>query len=155
MRKSFPAQPSALAAVRAFARRQADESGLPAKQGEEVAAAVEQAFAGALSQRSGEPVEVRVRVLGERIEVDFLSESAEGSGPRAAMASISFASWLGQQLKNRGLSQEAAARRIGVSLKTVSRWVRGETEPRFRELGLIQSAFGEQPQQGNLAPPDR
>jgi transcriptional regulator with XRE-family HTH domain len=52
---------------------------------------------------------------------------------------------LSEELKERGLSQEAAARRIGVSLKTVSRWVRGETEPRFRELALIQRAFGEQP----------
>ena len=48
-------------------------------------------------------------------------------------------------LKREGLSQEAAARQLGVSVKTVSRWVGGETEPRLRELRRIQEVFGEAP----------
>ena len=39
----------------------------------------------------------------------------------------------------------AAARQLGVSVKTVSRWVGGETEPRLRELRRIHEVFGEAP----------
>ena len=152
MRKTFPARKSVLPAVRAFAREQADDSGLPVEQREEVAAAVEHAFDDALSRRSDEPLEVRLRVLGERIEIEFQTPAA---GNRVLSPTGSFASWLSNQLKTRGLSQEAAVRRIGVSLKTVSRWVRGETEPRFRELSLINSAFGEQPLVSGTGDPDR
>jgi transcriptional regulator with XRE-family HTH domain len=45
----------------------------------------------------------------------------------------------------RGLSQEAAARQLGVSVKTVSRWVGGETEPRLHDLRRIHQVFGEAP----------
>jgi transcriptional regulator with XRE-family HTH domain len=48
-------------------------------------------------------------------------------------------------LKREGLSQEAAARQLGVSVKTVSRWVGGETEPRLRDLRRIHEVFGEGP----------
>ena len=44
-----------------------------------------------------------------------------------------------------GLTQEAAARQLGVSVKTVSRWVGGATEPRMRDLRRIQEVFGETP----------
>jgi transcriptional regulator with XRE-family HTH domain len=57
----------------------------------------------------------------------------------------SFAEWLSGVLKREGLSQEAAARQLGVSVKTVSRWVGGETEPRLRELRRIHEVFGEAP----------
>ena len=57
----------------------------------------------------------------------------------------SFAEWLAGVLKREGLSQEAAARQLGVSVKTVSRWVGGETEPRLRELRRIHEVFGEAP----------
>jgi ribosome-binding protein aMBF1 (putative translation factor) len=136
-----------VAAVREFAREQAVESGISPKQREEVAAAVERAFASALSRRTSQTLEVRVRLLGDSIEVEFMSGGAHETEPGqdGAHWTGSFAVWLSQELRERGLSQEAAARRIGVSLKTVSRWVRGETEPRFRELALIQGAFGEQP----------
>ena len=45
----------------------------------------------------------------------------------------------------KGLTQEAAARQLGVSVKTVSRWVGGATEPRMRDLRRIQEVFGEVP----------
>jgi DNA-binding XRE family transcriptional regulator len=146
-RRTFPAHPAALAAVREFAREQAMESGVSAQKREQVAAAVEQAFASALTRPSTQPVEVRLLVSDDRIEVEFLPYGdSKSSLPRGGERwSGSFSLWLSEELKERGLSQEAAARRIGVSLKTVSRWVRGETEPRFRELALIQRAFGEQP----------
>jgi transcriptional regulator with XRE-family HTH domain len=48
-------------------------------------------------------------------------------------------------LKREGLSQEEAARQLGVSVKTVSRWVAGHTEPRLKDLRRIQEVFGEVP----------
>jgi acylphosphatase len=56
-----------------------------------------------------------------------------------------FAEWLAGVLKREGLSQEAAARQLGVSVKTVSRRVGGETEPRLRDLRRIHEVFGEGP----------
>jgi transcriptional regulator with XRE-family HTH domain len=56
-----------------------------------------------------------------------------------------FADWLAQVLRREGLTQEAAARQLGVSVKTVSRWVGGETEPRLRDLRRIHEVFGEAP----------
>ena len=57
----------------------------------------------------------------------------------------SFAEWMGSALRREGLTQEAAARQLGVSVKTVSRWVGGATEPRMRDLRRIQEVFGEVP----------
>ena len=56
-----------------------------------------------------------------------------------------FAEWMSRTLRREGLTQEAAARQLGVSVKTVSRWVGGATEPRMRDLRRIQEVFGEIP----------
>ena len=40
---------------------------------------------------------------------------------------------------------QAAAHRLGVSGKTVNRWVQGHTEPRMRELRRVQEVFGDLP----------
>jgi len=56
-----------------------------------------------------------------------------------------FADWMSSALRREGLTQEAAARQLGVSVKTVSRWVGGATEPRMRDLRRIQEVFGEVP----------
>ncbi len=56
-----------------------------------------------------------------------------------------FAEWMSSALRREGLTQEAAARQLGVSVKTVSRWVGGATEPRMRDLRRIQEVFGEIP----------
>jgi DNA-binding XRE family transcriptional regulator len=56
-----------------------------------------------------------------------------------------FADWMQDALRTQGLTQEAAARQLGVSVKTVSRWVGGATEPRMRDLRRIQEVFGEVP----------
>jgi DNA-binding XRE family transcriptional regulator len=56
-----------------------------------------------------------------------------------------FADWMSTALRREGLTQEAAARLLGVSVKTVSRWVGGATEPRMRDLRRIQEVFGEIP----------
>src|SRR5215472_15691288 len=56
-----------------------------------------------------------------------------------------FADWMSTALRREGLTQEAAARMLGVSVKTDSRWVGGATEPRMRDLRRIQEVFGEVP----------
>jgi DNA-binding XRE family transcriptional regulator len=80
--------------------------------------------------------------------------SAPGPRPGAGSASAgtdagtppeTFAEWMSSVLRREGLTQEAAARQLGVSVKTVSRWVGGATEPRMRDLRRIQEVFGQLP----------
>ncbi len=77
--------------------------------------------------------------------------SCAGAAPAAAARaaqpgqSATFAEWMSSALRREGLTQEAAARQLGVSVKTVSRWVGGATEPRMRDLRRIQEVFGEVP----------
>jgi len=58
---------------------------------------------------------------------------------------VSFADWFAGALRREGMTMEAAARQLGVSVKTVSRWVGGATEPRLRDLRRIRDVFGELP----------
>ena len=48
-------------------------------------------------------------------------------------------------LRREGMTMEVAARQLGVSVKTVSRWVGGATEPRLRDLRRIRELFGDFP----------
>ena len=68
----------------------------------------------------------------------------DGSRPQDD-SPATFAEWMSSALRREGLTQEAAARQLGVSVKTVSRWVGGATEPRMRDLRRIQEVFGEVP----------
>jgi transcriptional regulator with XRE-family HTH domain len=52
---------------------------------------------------------------------------------------------MSEVLRREGLTAEVAARRLGVSVRTVNRWVSGETEPRLRDLRRIQQRFGAHP----------
>lgn len=85
---------------------------------------------------------------------------AAGSGPRRVNAPVaepvpavgvaddtasSFADWMSGVLRREGMTMEAAARQLGVSVKTVSRWVGGTTEPRLRDLRRIRELFGDLP----------
>ena len=56
-----------------------------------------------------------------------------------------FADWMAAALRREGMTMEVAARQLGVSVKTVSRWVGGATQPRMRDLKRIQEVFGEVP----------
>ena len=69
-------------------------------------------------------------------QVASLSDGAPG-----ALANT-FAEWLRECLRARGLSQHAAARELGVSPRTMSRWVCGQTEPRLRDARRINDVFG-------------
>jgi hypothetical protein len=70
--------------------------------------------------------------------------SADGVPPPDDMSS-SFADWMAGVLRREGMTMEAAARQLGVSVKTVSRWVGGTTEPRLRDLRRIRELFGDLP----------
>jgi len=76
------------------------------------------------------------------------ADPADGNESRQASADAdaeSFADWMAGVLRREGLTMEAAARQLGVSVKTVSRWVGGATEPRLRDLRRIRELFGEIP----------
>jgi DNA-binding XRE family transcriptional regulator len=74
-------------------------------------------------------------------------DAAESAAPQRGdgQQADTFAAWMSSALRREGLTQEAAARQLGVSVKTVSRWVGGATEPRMRDLRRIQELFGEVP----------
>jgi len=78
-------------------------------------------------------------------EADLASTAAAGMDGFPAADPATFAEWMSRTLRREGLTQEAAARQLGVSVKTVSRWVGGATEPRMRDLRRIQEVFGETP----------
>ena len=79
-----------------------------------------------------------------------VAEDPAGNAARQVVADPdadleSFADWMAGVLRREGLTMEAAARQLGVSVKTVSRWVGGATEPRLRDLRRIRELFGEIP----------
>ena len=86
-------------------------------------------------------VRVRFRVDGETVSMAVL----DAPQPVSIGEHVPFAQWMSDLIHSRRMSQEAMARVLGVSLKTVNRWVNGRTEPRMRELRRIQEAFGMSP----------
>jgi hypothetical protein len=153
--KSFPARPSSIPEIRDFVRRNLADSPLSPDDTRDLQHAVAQALLEAASP-DGAFIQVSFRIFPEAVEVDILRSPANAADLPAVPAlrgadaadgqpEASFASWMAAVLKREGLSQEAAARQLGVSVKTVSRWVGGETEPRLRELRRIREVFGEVP----------
>jgi helix-turn-helix protein len=74
-----------------------------------------------------------------------MAQASAGPVATADAAAASFADWMGGVLRREGMTMEAAARQLGVSVKTVSRWVGGTTEPRLRDLRRIRELFGDLP----------
>lgn len=169
--RKFPARPSSIPEIRDFVRRCLAESPLS----EADNAAVGQTVFRALLDAAGPTgtIQLSFRIFPEHVEVDVLhsdpnmqeeptlgqltgvlaqdpSASRESSAaqepqvPRRVLTDT-FADWMADVLRRKGLTQEQAARQLGVSVKTVSRWVGGETEPRFRDLRRIQEEFGDTP----------
>jgi DNA-binding XRE family transcriptional regulator len=147
--QTFPARPSSIPDIREFVRRYLAESPLTPQGHQQLHHAVLNALLDAASPDGGH-IQVCFRIFPDSVEIDVLR------GPATVGASFpsvrrdrpehrSFAEWIAGVLKREGLSQEAAARQLGVSVKTVSRWVGGETEPRLRELRRIHEVFGEAP----------
>jgi Helix-turn-helix len=73
------------------------------------------------------------------------AESRDDGIPLPGEDPETFAVWMAGVLRRDGMTMEAAARQLGVSVKTVSRWVGGATEPRLRDLRRIRELFGEIP----------
>ena len=70
----------------------------------------------------------------------------EGAGfGNSGSDETAFADWMAAVLRREGMTMEVAARQLGVSVKTVSRWVGGATEPRLRDLRRIRELFGDFP----------
>ena len=153
--RTFPARPSSIPEIREFVRRCLAESPLS----EADNAAVSQTVFRALLDAAGPTgtIQLSFRIFPEHVEVDVLhsTDSAPpvtapapaGAPSRAAEPArqATFADWMASTLRREGLTHEAAARQLGVSVKTVGRWVGGETEPRMRDLRRIQELFGELP----------
>jgi hypothetical protein len=164
--QSFPARPSSIPDIRDFVRRCLAESPLTEEGNREVGATVFRALLDAAGPTGS--IQVSFRMYPDHVEVDVLHSDLRLTGepalvPRQAPAAArpageaealdsqvreraaTFAEWMSSTLRREGLTHEAAARQLGVSVKTVGRWVGGETEPRMRDLRRIQELFGELP----------
>jgi DNA-binding XRE family transcriptional regulator len=147
--QTFPARPSSIPDIRDFVLRYLRDAPLTPSGGQQLHHAVLNALLDAASPDGGQ-IQVCFRIFPDSVEVDVLRGPASATSVlppvrRDRPEHRSFAEWLSGVLKREGLSQEAAARQLGVSVKTVSRWVGGETEPRLRELRRIHEVFGEGP----------
>jgi len=161
----FPARPSSIPDIRNFVRHCLAESPLTEEGMREVGETVFRALLAAAGPTGS--INVAFRIFPEHVEVDVLHSDApllaSGHPPPGQSAHFgaaepstpvilgkpghpaTFAEWMSSALRREGLTQEAAARQLGVSVKTVSRWVGGTTEPRMRDLRRIQEVFGELP----------
>ena len=170
----FPARPSSIPDIRDFVRRCLAESPLTDEGNREVGETVFRALLDAAGATGSIQVAFRIFPEHVEVDVLHSDNQVAGadthrpSAPRpvpaepvhaAPMVSgpsspiilgqpghpATFAEWMSTALRREGLTQEAAARQLGVSVKTVSRWVGGATEPRMRDLRRIQEVFGEVP----------
>jgi len=163
--QTFPARPSSIPDIRDFVRRCLAQSPLSEEDNREVGETV----AAALLEAAGPTgaINVSFRIFPDHVEVDVLRSGTQIGSPAGidALTSLlrtggpagppaidaedgdetTFADWMAGVLRREGLTMEAAARQLGVSVKTVSRWVGGTTEPRLRDLRRIRALFGDLP----------
>ncbi|MFI5586462.1 helix-turn-helix domain-containing protein [Amycolatopsis sp. NPDC051758] len=143
--KIFPARPSSVPEIQEFLRACLAGASLTEAEEREVSAAILRALLTAAGTAG--TLEVSCRRYARHVEVDVLPSRAELPRPAAPPAEVpvaaaSFAEWLTEALHSSGLRKEAAAERLGVSVKTMNRWLGGRTEPRLRDLRRIQDEFG-------------
>jgi hypothetical protein len=157
--QTFPARPSAIPEIRDFVKRCLSQSPLSDEEARAIGINVAQALLDAAGPTGS--IQVSFRIFPDHAEVDVLrsgpTPGLEGLASTLGMpsqptsysggtsAAPSFADWMSAALRREGLTMEAAARQLGVSVKTVSRWVGGATEPRLRDLRRIRELFGEVP----------
>jgi Helix-turn-helix len=171
--QTFPARPSSIPDIRDFVRRCLSQSPLSEEDNREVGETVAQALLEAAGPTGA--IHVSFRIFPDHVEVDvlrsggqigspagldaltsLLKSDAMTTGPAAALQDgppagrdatdeKGFADWMAAALRREGMTMEAAARQLGVSVKTVSRWVGGTTEPRLRDLRRIRELFGDFP----------
>jgi hypothetical protein len=171
--QTFPARPSSLPDIRDFVRRCLAQSPLSEEDNRAVGETVSRALLEAAGPSGA--INVSFRIFPDHAEVDVLRSGAQigtpadidaltsllksgglDAGPGAASRDGSatgdegseeaaFADWMAAALRREGMTMEVAARQLGVSVKTVSRWVGGATEPRLRDLRRIRELFGDFP----------
>jgi hypothetical protein len=162
--QSFPARPSSIPDIREFVRRCLAASPLNDEDTKAVGDTVSRALLDAAGPMG--TIQVSFRIFPDHVEVDVLRShpqlgSAAGVESLVAMLkngdggasyppddgtdAQTFADWMAAALRRQGLTMEAAARQLGVSVKTVSRWVGGTTEPRLRDLRRIREVLGDMP----------
>ncbi|GII00145.1 helix-turn-helix domain-containing protein [Planobispora takensis] len=144
----FPARPSSIPEIQEFVRRGLADSSLPENENRALTQRVFRALLHAAGPEG--TIQISIRIFPEDVEVDVLHSDGERPGPVAVpspsgSAPRTFAEWMSDTLRREGLTQEAAARQLGVSVRTVSRWLGGETEPRLRDLRRIRERFGDIP----------
>jgi hypothetical protein len=165
--QTFPARPSSIPDIRDFVRRCLSQSPLSEEDNREVGETVAQALLEAAGPTGA--INVSFRIFPDHVEVDVLRSGGQIGTPAGldALTSLlraqeepaggrngpgshdrsetAFADWMAAALRREGMTMEVAARQLGVSVKTVSRWVGGTTEPRLRDLRRIRELFGEIP----------
>jgi hypothetical protein len=167
--QTFPARPSSIPSIRDFVRHCLAQSPLSEEDNRSVGETVAQALLEAAGPAGA--INVSFRIFPDHVEVDVLRSGAQvgtpasldaltsllksdalsvgsaaaGGGGRAVAEETGFADWMAGALRREGMTMEVAARQLGVSVKTVSRWVGGSTEPRLRDLRRIRELFGDFP----------
>ena len=169
--QTFPARPSSIPSIRDFVRHCLAQSPLSEEDNRAVGETVAQALLEAAGPAGA--INVSFRIFPDHVEVDVLRSGAQvgtpasldaltsllksdamsvgsaaaggGGGGQAVAEETAFADWMAGALRREGMTMEVAARQLGVSVKTVSRWVGGSTEPRLRDLRRIRELFGDFP----------
>ncbi|MGW4060046.1 helix-turn-helix domain-containing protein [Amycolatopsis sp. NPDC004747] len=142
--KIFPARPSAVPGIREFVQECLAGAPLAEAEEREVGNTILRALLSAAGP-SG-VLEVSCRKYPQRVEFDVLPSRGEEPAPvlrQPDAPAASFAEWLAEALRSRGITKETAAGELGVSPKTVNRWLGGQTEPRLRDLRRIEDRFGD------------
>jgi DNA-binding transcriptional regulator YiaG len=164
--QTFPARPSSIPDIRDFVRRCLAQSPLSEEDNREVGETVSQALLEAAGPTGA--ISVSFRIFPDHVEVDVLRSGAQigtpagldalssllksrepatagTEEPAAEQEETAFADWMAAALRREGMTMEVAARQLGVSVRTVSRWVGGTTAPRLRDLRRIRELFGDFP----------
>jgi hypothetical protein len=141
--KIFPARPSAVPRIREFVQECLGEAPLADAEDREIGNTILRALLAAAGP-SG-VLEVSCRKYPGRVEFDVLPSRARPASPasRRPEPAASFAEWLAEALRSRGITKESAAEQLDVSPKTLTRWLGGQTEPRLRDLRRIEDRFGD------------
>ncbi|MDX8034927.1 helix-turn-helix transcriptional regulator [Lentzea sp. BCCO 10_0856] len=158
----FAARPSSVPEIQGFIRGCMSDVLLPENDNRELNRTIMDVLLAAAGPAG--KIQVSCRTYPDKVEFDVLpsvvecvhpvgrqpdestSARSEVSAAEVPVATpTSFAEWIMDVLRREGLTREAAAKQLGVSVKTVSRWAGGETEPRLRELRRVQDRFGDMP----------
>lgn len=144
--RTFTARPSSMPDAEDFVRENVPTAMLDPAEMRAVFSAIRDAILAAAKPDIGS-FQITVRSFPDDVEIEVLSSAdppTRASLP-PSLADGTFASWLAKNLRSQGLSQEAAARQLGVSVRTISRWIRGQTEPRLRDLRRVEEVLGGRP----------